>query len=244
MRVRRSFVAWVLGLGVVGVSAFHWGRAVASGAPSVGALNYSGVLEDADGNPLAGTHNILLQFWGDDTTTEKLLCTLNSEGLALSAGRFSLALPDTCAPSFQTSPDVWVEVSVDGASLGRVKVGAVPYALEATHATAADNATTFRVSKDLTVQGKLLLGWRVSTSCTWNATSLYTDCSCNAGEVAVSGGGYCADGTLDESRAVLNGSSLPSVWRLGCKNSSGTRVPVSLASGSQASVQCAVLAAR
>jgi hypothetical protein len=64
-----------------------------------------------------------------------------STSIALDSGRFSVALPDTCATAVKASPDAWAEVLVDGASLGRTKIGAVPYALEAGHATNADNAT-------------------------------------------------------------------------------------------------------
>ena len=42
---------------------------------------------------------------------------------------------------FRSNPNAWVEVLVDGTSLGRTKLGGVPYALEAGHATSSDSAT-------------------------------------------------------------------------------------------------------
>jgi hypothetical protein len=55
------------------------------------------------------------------------------------AGRFQLALPD-CQAAVGASPDLWLEAIVDGKSLGRTKLGAVPYAIEASHAVSADSA--------------------------------------------------------------------------------------------------------
>ena len=58
-----------------------------------------------------------------------------------SLGRFSVPLPAACATAVQGNPNVFVEVIVDRTPLGRAKAGAVPYAIEAGHATSADTAS-------------------------------------------------------------------------------------------------------
>jgi hypothetical protein len=79
-------------------------------------------------------------FW-NAATNGTSVCNTSSTAIALDSGRFSVALPDACASAVKASPDLWAEVLVNGGSLGRTKINAVPYALEAGHATNADNAT-------------------------------------------------------------------------------------------------------
>lgn len=62
-------------------------------------------------------------------------------------GRFSIPLPDDCTTKVGSNAQVWVEVLVGPmantvASLGRAKLGAVPYAVEADHAVSASSAAT------------------------------------------------------------------------------------------------------
>jgi len=56
---------------------------------------------------------------------------------ALSAGSFSVALSDCFTTNVHDHGDLWIEVQVDGASMGRTKLGAVPYAVEADSASRA-----------------------------------------------------------------------------------------------------------
>jgi hypothetical protein len=124
-------------------------RARAAGIPETDALTYTGYLESAEGAPLTGAHSIEVQFW-DSAEAADSLCSGNAPDTELQSGRFQVVLPKSCADAVKASPDVWVDVAVDGASLGRTKLGAVPFALEAGHAvtatsansaTSADNAT-------------------------------------------------------------------------------------------------------
>ena len=115
-------------------------RARAAGVPEVEALTYTGYLEGADGAALDGTRSIAVRFW-ESEEAEDALCNAEAASLELVAGRFQLALPKKCADAVKASPDVWADVVVDGSSLGRTKLGAVPYALEAGHATSADAAS-------------------------------------------------------------------------------------------------------
>jgi hypothetical protein len=121
----------------VASAAFLAGRALAAGVPDVEPLTYSGTLMSSNGEPLSGDRAILLRFW-DKATDGDVLCTRPEETVALSVGRFSLALPDECTDAVRANPDLWVEIVVDDVSLGLAKVGAVPFAIEATHAVTAD----------------------------------------------------------------------------------------------------------
>lgn len=105
-------------------------------------MTYSGYLESGDGVPLDGKHSVAVHFYGavDADGSDDLCSANNAADTGLVAGRFQIALPAKCTDAIKASPDVWVEVEVDGGPLGRTKLGAVPYAIEASHATTADSA--------------------------------------------------------------------------------------------------------
>jgi len=121
----------------IACAAFFAGRVLAGGIPATGALTYSGLLQDANGAPLTGAHNIQVALWPAATGGTTPACQTTSASLTLNAGRFSVTLPDSCTTTIQANADAWVEVLVEGASLGRSKLGAVPYAVEAAHASTA-----------------------------------------------------------------------------------------------------------
>jgi hypothetical protein len=129
----------------LGAAAFAGGLAWAGGIPASGALTYSGTLEDATGAPFKAqaSDNVVVKFWNAGPTGGTLLCdTGASQPLLVDArGRFRVALPDACTAAVKANANVWTEVVVDGSSLGRAAAGAVPYAVEAAHATAADTAS-------------------------------------------------------------------------------------------------------
>jgi hypothetical protein len=126
-------------LSAVAVCALLLGSRVwAGGVPGDDALRYAGTLEGADG-PLIGDHFIEVKFWHDaKSETEPADCTTGSKKIAVRNGHFSMPLPAACRDAVTRYPELFVEVSVGGASLGRAKLGAVPYALEAEHAVTAD----------------------------------------------------------------------------------------------------------
>jgi hypothetical protein len=128
----------VVGLSAVSLAYFA-GRARAAGIPATTPMTYSGVLTDMAGTPLTGSKNIQIQFW-DAATAGNSTCMVGPASQMLNAGAFQVALPDTCTAAVHGSPDQWVEVFVDGASLGRTKLGAVPYAVEADKAKSAATA--------------------------------------------------------------------------------------------------------
>ena len=78
------------------------------------------------------------------------------------------------------------------------------------------------VAGDATVQGTLAVGFHVSVNCVFNAAAVFTDCACDAGAVAISGGGFGSNNgaVLDESRSLaINGN--PGTWRVGCRPGGG-----------------------
>jgi hypothetical protein len=115
-------------------------RARAAGIPDADVLTYTGYLEDADGRPLQSTVSVAVELWtGAEAGAGKKVCEAVAETVELQAGRFQVPLID-CDAEVKKNPNLWTEVRVDGASLGRTKLGAVPYAIEAAHATSADEA--------------------------------------------------------------------------------------------------------
>jgi hypothetical protein len=129
----------VLGAGFVG------GRAWAGGIPAAGALTYSGVLQKVDGTPLTSTgHNLEIKLWSTGPTGGTALCdtTVPAPTFTLdNSGRFSVPLDNSCTGAIGSNTGAWVEILLDGNTLNRTKLGAVPYAVEANHAVSADTAT-------------------------------------------------------------------------------------------------------
>jgi hypothetical protein len=129
-----------LGLLTVGGVGLHLARA--NGIPSTKALTYVGTLEDAGGKLVEGPHDIGLVVWdsgvqGDGTKW----CEVAPQSLIVKNGRFELSLPDSCPAGFKDRADTFLEISVDGENMGRSRVGAVPYAVEADTASSARRAT-------------------------------------------------------------------------------------------------------
>ncbi|MFZ5892294.1 MAG: hypothetical protein ACOY0T_14645 [Myxococcota bacterium] len=139
--MRRWLVfAGTLSLGVLSTLIVQ--RVRAAGAPKVGALTYSGYLELPDGTPVDAEKPIGVAVYDAATKGKKVAgCEVPSDPpTRVTRGRFQLALPDACAAAIQARPDLWIEVQVEGLSLGLTKLGSVPYALEADHAVSADAA--------------------------------------------------------------------------------------------------------
>lgn len=121
-------------------AAFAGGRALA-GIPSSDTLHYSGILEKASGEPLTGDHFIELKLWHEASGgAEPADCATKSEKYPLISGHFSVPLPAACVDAIARYSDTFVELIVDGAPLGRAKLGTVPYAVKADSAKTAESA--------------------------------------------------------------------------------------------------------
>jgi hypothetical protein len=134
-------LAALLGLAAAAVSGGYFaGRARASGIPTTQALTYSGILTDATGAPLTGSMNIQISLFADMTTTTAA-CQTTPAAQTLAGGAFQIVLPDTCAAAVQANPNLFAEVFVNGSSLGRTKLSAAAYAIEAGEASCGPGVT-------------------------------------------------------------------------------------------------------
>ena len=136
-------IKWVgigLALAVTFALGYYASRARAAGIPQVAALVYSGTLTDGRGAPLSGSKSVQLQIYGA-ATGGGALCQSLAATVTLVGGTFRVPLGDDCVPVVQDNPDLFIDVLVDGASVGRAKLGAVPYAVEADTAQHAATAT-------------------------------------------------------------------------------------------------------
>jgi hypothetical protein len=145
---------WMGGLSVATASVvlgYVAGRARASGLRAADPLTYRGVLTDLAGVPLTGTKNVQIQFW-DQATGGAIQCSIGPMPATLVGGAFETVLPDACTAAVHATPDLWTEVFVDGASLNRTKLGAVPYALQSDRAS---NATGALAAQLAGIEGRL-----------------------------------------------------------------------------------------
>jgi hypothetical protein len=117
--------------------------AIADGIPAANPLSYSGTLEDATGAAITGSKAIRIELY-DAVSGGQPKCSIE-QTVALLQGRFQIVLPDECAAAARKTPDLWVDVAVDGESLGRTKLAAVPFAVEAGRASAASGALATQV---------------------------------------------------------------------------------------------------
>jgi len=133
MQRRRWIAVLALVASVGGGVGYLAGKARAVGIPASKPMTYSGVLTDPAGTPLTGMKNIQVQLW-DMAMDGTMQCSTGPTAITLVAGSFQLPLLDACTAVVQALPDLWAEVFVDGSSLGRTKLGAVPFAVEAARA--------------------------------------------------------------------------------------------------------------
>jgi hypothetical protein len=112
----------------------------ADGIPDSNPLYYTGTLTES-GQLVSGQRAITVNVWSDGTTPGAPLCQTVASTAQVVGGRFRIALSSSCKDAVNKDNNAWVEV-IDGAtSLGRAKIGAVPYAVEADHAVSATTAT-------------------------------------------------------------------------------------------------------
>lgn len=120
--------------GVVGV-------AVATGVPTSSPLVWGGTVTDDAGKPYDKAVEVSVAFYDGQAATTPV-CESKVVNSEAKTGRFSVVLPDACAQAVHASPDLWSETVVGPSKtkLPRVKVAAVPYALEAAVAGVAEKA--------------------------------------------------------------------------------------------------------
>lgn len=108
----------------------HETPATAAGLPTTTPFTYSGLLADAQGKPLsAATAQVGLSLHTAQSGGTAA-CTTAAKQVTLNQGRFTLTLHADCQKAFHDHPDLYLQLTVNGTTLPRTKVGAVPYALE------------------------------------------------------------------------------------------------------------------
>jgi len=226
-----------LALGVLlGGAAMYVGvrSARAVGIPATGPLTYAGVLEDSAGAPIAGAKNIAVEIY-DAATAGTIRCQVSSQSYTLVGGRFEIPLPDTCAAAVEAEPDLWIDVLVDGASTGRSKLGAVPFAIEARRASESGGNL------------KNEIGWKALYAAALAGCARLGATPPNAGAVVARDGQSCdsvcsAQATLktckgavavqvdDVAGAPTAGQPLGRYYEYVCSNTSAGSTPVGKAS--------------
>ncbi len=129
----RTLSIYLLGaLGCTASIAYFATRASAEGIPSNPPMTYAGILEE-NGSPVTGEVNVTLNLWRHPTSSflEDLTCSTQQDNVKVDQGHFRLALSQACVAAIQATPDLWLEVVVNTKFVGRTKLGAVPFAVQA-----------------------------------------------------------------------------------------------------------------
>jgi hypothetical protein len=133
---------------------FGIGTLRAAGVPQDKPLLYSGTLTE-DGELVTGEErNVRISLWTDETSTQTSdrSCETVANNTPIEGGRFRVALDSECVDAVHDEPEQWVEVEVGGTIIGsRAKLGAVPYALEAEHATNTPIVTDWAPAVGVTI---------------------------------------------------------------------------------------------
>jgi hypothetical protein len=193
----------------------------AQGIPDMNPLWYSGTLTEG-GQLVNGTRAITINVWPDGSASTMPLCQTVISNANVVGGVFRVPLASECKASLNGNRNAWAEV-VDGAtSLGRQKIGAVPYAIESDHAASATSAATAASLTPGPIAGRLAVynvpGGMLAAPCAATVGPVI-DCTCPNGTFVVSGGGDAGYGTghfLRESRALT-----PTAWRITCATAAG-----------------------
>lgn len=226
----KSLRSKVAGMSLLLLATFALGycvsRARAAGIPATGALTYSGILTNSDGTFVTGSQNLLIQLY-TVATAGSAACASPATAVTLAAGAFQVPLGDDCTALVHANTDLWVDVLVNGASVGRSKLGAVPYAVEADHAQTATTATTATTAVTATalaagpISGALTFASVAGSAITASSTpcaavsGAIVDCTCPTGSFVVSGGGYgAAAGVFLRESEPTNTTH----WRVTCAN--------------------------
>jgi hypothetical protein len=145
--------------------------ASADGVPATTPLFYSGRVAE-NGIPVEGVRPIVVDLWDDPTSTDvaRRKCESVTTAATITNGLFRVALDPSCTTAVNANRDLYAEVTVGTTSLGRRKIGAVPYALQAGHAadvppsalllpsslisTTTGKLADFRNNSTVTVAGK------------------------------------------------------------------------------------------
>ena len=105
------------------------GVAIAERSAAAPPLAYSGVILEGAGPVADGSHTVGLALFTSESGGTAL-CVVAPAALTTRAGHFSIevAAPE-CGTAIEQNDSLWVELTVDGSTLSRSRVGAVPFAV-------------------------------------------------------------------------------------------------------------------
>jgi hypothetical protein len=223
----------------------------AEGAPTAQPLFYAGTLSSKQGEPLDGTHPVQVSLFSA-VTGGSALCTTSMLQVPVTAGRFRVELPSGskgCREAVANNPDTWAELTVDGTTFPRTKVGAVPYAIEADHAKSAASVTggqadtlTQLSATVASLQASMATMTPPATAkpikariikaapdCIFTASTNSTVCTCAVGEIIVGAGAWAGiNGAINASghqdRGDANDADRKRSWTLSCATLDGEPV--------------------
>jgi len=162
---KRNSRLWLLALPIAAAAvtgiAVNLRSASADGVPATNPLYYSGRIAES-GAPVTGTRSIIIDFWDDAASTDAShrKCESVSAATTVTNGLFRVALDASCVTAVHGNRDLWAEIFVGTTSLGRRKIGAVPYALEAAHAADVPPSALVLPSSLITTTTGNLADWR------------------------------------------------------------------------------------
>ena len=121
-----------------GAMALGMRAVVADGVPDQSPLFYSGFLYD-NGVAVDGDRPLTVILWkgGVAEPAESPACSTGPAATSIRRGRFRMALNASCKAAVNANRNLYVEVVVGNTTMGREKLGASPYAIEAERAGAA-----------------------------------------------------------------------------------------------------------
>jgi hypothetical protein len=166
---RKNRRLWLLALPIVAAAVtgliVNHRSASAVGVPVNNPLFYSGRIVES-GTPANGTRSIIIDFWDDATSTDSAhrQCETAATTTTVTNGLFRVALDPSCVTAIHSTSDMWAEITVGTVSLGRRKIGAVPFALEAAHAADVPPSALVLPSSLITSTTGNLADWRNNSS--------------------------------------------------------------------------------
>ncbi|MBI5495853.1 MAG: hypothetical protein HY904_12585 [Deltaproteobacteria bacterium] len=137
--MKRTLFPIVLTALVAGGLGFFIRSAVAAIPTTDPVMTFTGRLTN-NGAPMAGAQEIVLEVWHPGGTTFD--CKTPVQGVEVVNGFFKVPLTPSCVDALAAHANAEVDIKVNGASVGRTRAGAVPYAMEAKRADTATSAAT------------------------------------------------------------------------------------------------------
>jgi hypothetical protein len=139
-------------------------------AAAPGQVSYQGRLTNSAGNPLNGTHTIVVELF-DDPTAGSLLFGPESHSVGVNNGLFTIAVGSQSSPSalrtaLQGAGTRWLRLTVNGTTLSqRQQLLSAPYAL----VVAEGSVGTAELASDSVTSGKILDGQIVNADISGSA---------------------------------------------------------------------------